>query len=42
LKIGRTNKTTAYMGFVLWWADEQRLIFSISIELLVMGWADVH
>jgi hypothetical protein len=29
------------LGFVLWWADEQRLIFSFSIWLLVMGWADV-
>ena len=29
------------MGFVLWWADEQRLIFSFSVWLLVMGWAEV-
>jgi hypothetical protein len=28
-------------GFVLWWSDEQRLIFSFSIGLLVMGWAEV-
>ena len=34
------NKTAAYMGFVLWWADEPWLIFSFSIGLLVMGWAD--
>lgn len=29
------------MGFVFWWADDQRLIFSFSIGLLVMGLADV-
>lgn len=29
--------TTAYMGFALWWADEQRLYICISIGLLVHG-----
>jgi hypothetical protein len=34
---GTVIATTAYMGFVLWWADEQRLIFNFSIGHLVMG-----
>ena len=31
------NQTAAYMGFVLWWADEQGSIFNFSIGLLVWG-----